>query len=123
MGEMADETIASADEEADELFGDDINENADSNVTQTEKEDLEISANDMPSKDDTNLRRASLDNTDDDGTPLNEGSFKNDIAGDDLDVPGAEDDDENEEIGEEDEENNDYSLGGDNHDDTPADNS
>ena len=34
-----------------------------------------------------------------------------------LDVPGAELDDEDELIGEEDEENNYYSLGGDNHDD------
>lgn len=37
------------------------------------------------------------------------------VSGDDLDVPGAEDDDANEEIGEEDEENNYYSLGGDAH--------
>ena len=38
------------------------------------------------------------------------------LAIDDLDVPGSELDDDNEEIGEEDEENNYYSLGGDNHD-------
>jgi hypothetical protein len=37
------------------------------------------------------------------------------VTGDDLDVPGAEDDDANEDIGEEDEENNYYSLGGDAH--------
>ena len=37
--------------------------------------------------------------------------------GSDLDVPGSEQDDENEKIGEEDEENNYYSLGGDDHDD------
>ena len=37
------------------------------------------------------------------------------VTGDDLDVPGSEDDDSNEEIGEEDEENNYYSLGGDAH--------
>jgi len=36
---------------------------------------------------------------------------------DGLDVPGAELDDEQEEIGSEDEENNYYSLGGDNHED------
>ena len=36
---------------------------------------------------------------------------------DDLDIPGAEEDDANEEIGEEDEENNYYSVGGDAHDD------
>lgn len=39
----------------------------------------------------------------------------------DLDVPGAELDDSNEEIGEEDEENNYYSLGGDNHNDLEED--
>lgn len=39
-----------------------------------------------------------------------------------LDVPGADLDDENEEIGEEDEENNYYSLGGDNHNDLEEDN-
>jgi len=36
-----------------------------------------------------------------------------DMAGQDLDVPGSELDDENEAIGSEDEENNNYSLGGD----------
>lgn len=36
-------------------------------------------------------------------------------TGDDLDVPGSEYDDADEEIGREDEENNYYSLGGDNH--------
>jgi hypothetical protein len=48
---------------------------------------------------------------------MNEKDFEDDLSGDDLDVPGAELDDSNEEIGEEDEENNYYSLGGDNHDD------
>lgn len=43
------------------------------------------------------------------------------LAGDDLDIPGAEDDDENEEIGEEDEENNYYSLGGDAHENLEED--
>jgi hypothetical protein len=35
----------------------------------------------------------------------------------DLDVPGSEEDDQDEKIGEEDEENNYYSLGGDDHND------
>ena len=120
MGEMADATISSADEEGDSIFNDDIDEDVkgstDSNVTREEKEDLKTSANDMPTEDDTNLRRAALDNTDDDGVPLNESSFKNNVTGTDLDVPGVESDDEDEEVGEEDEENNEYSLGGDNHD-------
>jgi hypothetical protein len=42
---------------------------------------------------------------------------KSNLAGEDLDVPGAELDDADEGIGEEDEENNYYSLGGDNHED------
>jgi hypothetical protein len=126
LGELADNTISSSDEEGDSLFDEDldeeIDEDPDSDVSRTEKNDLEISANDMPTEDDINLREAALDNTDEDGTPLNEGSFKSNLSGTDLDVPGAEDDDEDEEIGEEDEENNDYSLGGDNHDDIPQDN-
>ncbi|MFZ6008896.1 MAG: hypothetical protein ACOYXT_01005, partial [Bacteroidota bacterium] len=44
-----------------------------------------------------------------------------DMAGEDLDVPGAELDDLNELIGSEDEENNPYSLGGDRHEDLEDD--
>lgn len=44
-----------------------------------------------------------------------------DLRGEDLDVPGAELDDEQEEIGSEDEENNYYSIGGDNHHDLEED--
>jgi hypothetical protein len=43
------------------------------------------------------------------------------FSADDLDIPGAELDDENEMIGSEDEENNAYSLGGDNHEDLEED--
>ncbi len=53
--------------------------------------------------------RAFLDNTDEDGTPLNEKAGYSKESGSDLDVPGAELDDADEEIGEEDEENNSYS--------------
>lgn len=45
----------------------------------------------------------------------NEKGFEDDLTGNDLDVPGAELDDEDELTGSEDEENNYYSLGGDNH--------
>ncbi|MEX1240243.1 MAG: hypothetical protein WEB30_11015 [Cyclobacteriaceae bacterium] len=40
-----------------------------------------------------------------------------DMAGEDLDIPGSELDDESEAIGSEDEENNSYSIGGDAHED------
>ncbi len=57
--------------------------------------------------DDELLAEAQLDNIDDDGEILNEGS---DYTGKDLDVPGVESDDDEEIPGEEDEENNSYSL-------------
>jgi len=123
-GELADTTIASADEEGNDIFNDDIDEeikeDPDSNVSPSEKRDLHIAANDMPG-DDENLREAALDSTDEDGAPLNEDSFDKNISGSDLDIPGAELDDDQENIGEEDEENNDYSLGADN-DKIPEDN-
>lgn len=116
-GEMADTTPSSSDEEGDDVYNNNIDnkimEQDDSNVSEEEREDLFVAANDMPG-DDENLRDAALDSTDEDGTPLNEGSFDEDISPDDLDVPGASLDDEEERIGEEDEENNEYSLGGDN---------
>ncbi len=46
----------------------------------------------------------------------NEKNFNEDKSGADLDIPGAELDDAQENIGGEDEENNYYSIGGDNHD-------
>ena len=52
----------------------------------------------------------------------NEKDYDNELTGDDLDVPGSELDDADEDIGNEDEENNYYSLGGDNHDDLEEDN-
>ena len=55
------------------------------------------------------LHRAELDDTDNDGTLLNEATSATDKSGRDLDVPGSEDDDEMEDIGSEDEENNNYS--------------
>jgi hypothetical protein len=52
-----------------------------------------------------------IDNLD----PLNEKDFEADVSGGDLDIPGSELDDDQENIGSEDEENNHYSIGGDNH--------
>ncbi|RYD51177.1 MAG: hypothetical protein EOP52_12335 [Sphingobacteriales bacterium] len=54
--------------------------------------------------------RAHLDETDDDGDPLNEAAGREGFIGDDLVVPGSEADDMAENIGAEDEENNYYSL-------------
>jgi len=49
------------------------------------------------------------------------GKFNDEFLGSDLDIPGAELDDEMEIIGSEDEENNYYSIGGDDHDDLEED--
>jgi len=68
---------------------------------------LQRSSESMATLDDEQLNIGDLDKTDDEGEMLNE---KSDRSGGDLDVPGSEDDDANEEIGEEDEENNSYSL-------------
>ncbi len=112
-GEYADTTISSDDEEGENIWGDEEITEDSSNVSGIEKKLLNDSANDMPTKDEQSLRRASLDSTDNEGTPLNEKASFNAISGSDLDVPGADEDDTNEDIGEEDEENNPYSLGGD----------
>jgi hypothetical protein len=52
---------------------------------------------------------------------MNEKDFDHDFSGSDLDVPGSELDDYQEEVGNEDEENNFYSLGGDDHEDLEED--
>ena len=51
----------------------------------------------------------------------NQKDFSEDVSGNDLDVPGSELDDTQEEIGSEDEENNYYSLGGEDHENLEED--
>lgn len=114
MGEMEDTTISSSDEEGEGIL-DDLNQPAEdnevltdekSNVTATERALLEQSEQTV--NDETrDLQKLALDNTDEED-PLNEQGNPLDM-GQDLDIPGAELDDDNEEIGEEDEENNPYS--------------
>ncbi|WP_193311656.1 hypothetical protein [Agriterribacter humi] len=85
----------------------DIDSDPDADVTPDERKDLANAAEKMPTDDENVLRRAKLDITDDEGELLNEGSG---LSGSDLDVPGSEADDADEEIGEEDEENNSFST-------------
>jgi len=113
LGELADNTASSSDEEGDDVLEQkdtDIESGTDADVTADEKRSLENFDNLEAGTDDDALIESRLDDTDDDGDPLNEESFGEDVSGDDLDVPGSEDDDLDEEIGEEDEENNSYSL-------------
>ncbi|MCW3087341.1 MAG: hypothetical protein JWQ78_727 [Sediminibacterium sp.] len=109
MKEFHDTTISSDDEEGKRIFEEDETD-AETDVTEEERELLTRSEDSMASVDDEDLRRMKLDETDLDGELLNE---KEDLSGSDLDVPGANEDDADEELGEEDEENNTYSLGGD----------
>ncbi len=119
MDEFSDTTVSSADEEGEMVWEDKPEEETEeltddtANVTPLEKQMLQASADDMPTKDEIQLRRASLDERDEDGDPLNEKTSASAISGSDLDIPGADDDNAEESLGEEDEENNPYSLGGD----------
>lgn len=65
---------------------------------------------DVPEEDFPIQKRRLMDTPEDDD--WNTENFDSDHTGDDLDVPGTELDDKEEEIGSEDEENNYYSLGG-----------
>ena len=108
-----DTTISSDDEEGKGIFENSEDLEDDQNVSAEEKELLQQTSESMASKDDIDMRRGTLDDKDFEDEPLNESE---ELSGKDLDVPGEEDDDRNEDIGEEDEENNEYSLGGDSHD-------
>jgi hypothetical protein len=81
---------------------------ADADISPEERALLDDSLENMISVDNNNLRRSALDMTDDEGELINEASF--DLTGEDLDIPGAELDDDAEETGAEDEENNGYSV-------------
>lgn len=125
LGELADTTISSDDEEGAGLL-DDLNDPDDTSirtgtrgdVSLNERVALDRAGNFRGTTDEDQLRRASLDTTDFEGDPLNEASFGEEQTGSDLDIPNSEADDANEEIGEEDEENNSYSLGSDSNDET-----
>lgn len=134
LGELADTTASSADEEGDDVLNQSGEEDVlapgvpeqsegygggrardealtnSSDVTAEEKSTLENLDRWRSDAEGKVLVESALDETDEDGDPLNEGGLADDEVGDDLDVPGAEEDDVEEELGEEDEENNDYSL-------------
>ena len=119
LGELADTTISSDDEE-DVLNGTSL----DKEEMVDEDEEIKIVMGTEADVTDEDLRlldgdsfNADLDDVDEDFEPLEERTDTTLNPGEDLDVPGSEADDADEAIGEEDEENNYYSLGGDNNDD------
>jgi hypothetical protein len=124
MGELADTTISSDDEEGVGLL-DELNEEegddeiimgTEADITTADRETLERGDDYMPTRDEDRLAQASMDSTDFEGEPLNEASFGPERTGRDLDTGDIGDDDAMENIGEEDEENNQWSLGGDRND-------
>ena len=123
LGELADTTISSDDEEGagvlDDLDDEDetrIRMGTEADLTRSERIMIERSQNAHLTEDEARLRTASMDNTDFEGERLNEAGFGEEQTGSDLDIPNSEADDANEDIGEEDEENNSYSLGSDSND-------
>lgn len=112
--EMEDVTISSADEEGEGLL-DDLNQEEGNEagtdnktiISAEEKKSLRRSLRPVTSETE-DLEKLVLDSVDDDGDELNETGKPGDM-GEDLDVPGAELDDDDEAYGNEDEENNSYS--------------
>lgn len=85
------------------------NEEMDAEISPEERALMDESMENSMSEDNDNLRRSELDNADEEGDLLNGETVRQALTGDSLDVPGAELDDANEDIGAEDEENNSYS--------------
>lgn len=114
MQEMMDITASSADEEGEGILdhlntgqNEDMLTDKTTNVSGAERDALK-NAGGIETKEAKDRQGLRLDETDGD-TRLNEASDPEDM-GKDLDVPGAELDDNDEAIGDEDEENNPYSL-------------
>jgi hypothetical protein len=90
--EFADITISSDGEEGEGVFGRDKNE---SDVSEMERSMLQTSATQSPgNEDEEDVKAMSLDRTDNEGAPLNEGNLKTDRFGEDMDIPESEEVDE-----------------------------
>lgn len=114
LGEMADTTIASDDEEGARIFDQDDTQGLSSgegDVTPDERQALRDTTY-MPTRDEDNLRQARMDNVDFEGVPLNEASFGagQSLSGSDLDTGDMPDETETDAMGQGDEENKQYSL-------------
>ncbi|MDB5197830.1 MAG: hypothetical protein JWP88_2201 [Flaviaesturariibacter sp.] len=121
LGELADTTISSADEEGEGLFEDDEEDETDivmgteADVWPADKAVLEKDDY-MPTRDEDALEGAALDNTDFEGDALNEASFGAERSGNDIDSSDMEDGTLTDALGQGDEENQNFSLGGEDND-------
>jgi hypothetical protein len=124
LGELADTTISSDDEEGKRVF-DQVDNDSDLGIRMgtegdVSREEKSILRNTefLETGDDDRLQRASLDSTDMDGEKLNERSFGEERSGSDLDIPEQKDDTRTDAMGKGDEENKHFSLGSDDNDTT-----
>jgi hypothetical protein len=114
IGEMADTTPASDDEEGKRIFDQDDREDFtpgnEGDVSREEREALRDTTY-MPTRDEDRLRKARMDNVDFQGEPLNEESFGEgqSLSGSDLDIDAAPDETRTSSMGQGDEENKLYS--------------
>ena len=121
IGEMADTTVASDDEEGVGVFdlddSKDFTPGTEGDVRPDEREALRDTTY-MPTRDEDRLRQARMDNVDFEGVPLNEASFGEgqSLSGADLDTGDMPDETRTDSMGQGDEENKHYSL-----DDTDTD--
>lgn len=94
FNEYVDTTISSDGEEGVGIFD---REKIESNVSQTERLLLQKSAAQTPGdEEEKDINLISLDKNDNEGIPLNEGNLLTDRFGEDLDLPEAEEVDEEE---------------------------
>lgn len=123
LGELADTTISSDDEEGRDLFDDDDTDDDDDvdyimgtegDVRKDERRALEDDQY-LPTRDENNLRDARMDNVDFEGEELNERSFGEERSGRNLDMDAAGET-RTGSARQGDEENKYYSLGGDDED-------
>jgi len=116
IGEMADTTPASDDEEGVGVFdlddSEDFTAGTEGDVRPDEREALRDTTY-MPTRDEDRLRQARMDNVDFEGEPLNEEGFGdgNMLSGAGLDIDTAGDGTRTDAMGQGDEENNLYSEG------------
>ena len=115
IGEMADTTAASDDEEGVGVFdlddSEDFTPGTEGDVRPDEREALRDTTY-MPTRDEDRLRQARMDNVDFEGEPLNEASFGEgqSLSGSDLDTGDMPDETRSEAMGQGDEENKHYSV-------------
>jgi len=92
FSEFVDTTISSDGEEGAGIFD---QEKIECNVSESERSLLQKSATQTPGdEEEKDVTIISLDKTDNDGAPLNEGNLLTDRFGEDLDLPEAEEVDE-----------------------------